>query len=134
MSMTSLPLTIWALFFTAVLGVLSFPVLFSGFILIDVRQEFWNQLLPERYLVNNEGLKICRMKGVVPSCSSTYSGSWAIRKYILSYCRPWVWSSEILSVNSRKPIFGYMAMVGFIVRDRDPGLPGLGAPYVCNGA
>src|ERR1700712_4050391 len=30
MSMTRLPLTIWALFFTAVLGVLSFPVLLSG--------------------------------------------------------------------------------------------------------
>src|SRR5258706_1418077 len=34
MSMTRLPLTIWALFFTAVLGVLSFPVLFSGLILL----------------------------------------------------------------------------------------------------
>src|SRR5260221_13535247 len=34
MSMTRLPLTIWALFFTAVLGVLSFPVLLSGFILL----------------------------------------------------------------------------------------------------
>ncbi len=30
MSMTRMPLTIWALFFTAVLGVLSFPVLLSG--------------------------------------------------------------------------------------------------------
>ena len=30
MSMTRLPLTIWAMFFTAVLGVFSFPVLFSG--------------------------------------------------------------------------------------------------------
>ena len=29
MSMTRLPLTVWALFFTAVLGVLSFPVIFS---------------------------------------------------------------------------------------------------------
>ena len=34
MSMTRLPLTIWALFFTAVLGVLSFPVLLSGAILL----------------------------------------------------------------------------------------------------
>src|SRR5215467_11073819 len=34
MSMTRLPLTIWALFFTAVLGVLSFPVLLSGLILL----------------------------------------------------------------------------------------------------
>src|SRR5829696_2831941 len=34
MSMTRLPLTIWGLFFTAILGVLSFPVLLSGFILL----------------------------------------------------------------------------------------------------
>src|SRR6185295_11405030 len=34
MSMTRVPLTIWALFFTAVLGVLSFPVLLSGAILL----------------------------------------------------------------------------------------------------
>src|SRR5258708_5031431 len=34
MSMTRLPLTMWAIFFTAVLGVLSFPVLLSGFILL----------------------------------------------------------------------------------------------------
>ena len=40
MSMTRLPLTIWALFFTAVLGVLSFPVLFSGFILLIFDRNF----------------------------------------------------------------------------------------------
>ena len=34
MSMTRMPLTIWAIFFTAVLGVLSFPVLLSGAILL----------------------------------------------------------------------------------------------------
>src|SRR5262245_2953539 len=34
MSMTRMPLTIWAVFFTAVLGVLSFPVLLSGLILL----------------------------------------------------------------------------------------------------
>ena len=34
MSMTRLPLTIWGLFFTAILGLLSFPVLLSGFILL----------------------------------------------------------------------------------------------------
>src|ERR1035441_6890604 len=34
MSMTRVPLTIWAFFFTAVLGVLSFPVLLSGAVLL----------------------------------------------------------------------------------------------------
>ena len=40
MSMTRLPLTIWALFFTAVLGVLSFPVLLSGFILFTFYRDW----------------------------------------------------------------------------------------------
>src|SRR5687768_2815289 len=34
MSMTRMPLTMWAIFFTAILGVLSFPVLLSGLILL----------------------------------------------------------------------------------------------------
>src|SRR6187200_3167707 len=34
MSMTRMPLTMWAILFTAILGVLSFPVLLSGFILL----------------------------------------------------------------------------------------------------
>src|SRR5690606_11459449 len=34
MTMTRLPLPIWGLFFTAVLGVLSFPVLLAGLILL----------------------------------------------------------------------------------------------------
>src|SRR5215470_17926025 len=34
MSMTRVPLTIWAILFTAILGVLSFPVLLSGLILL----------------------------------------------------------------------------------------------------
>src|SRR4030095_15754356 len=34
MSMTRMPLTMWGLFFTAILGILSFPVLLSAFILL----------------------------------------------------------------------------------------------------
>jgi cytochrome c oxidase subunit 1 len=111
MSMTRLPLTIWALFFTAVLGILSFPVLFSGFILLlfdrhggtsfylsDIYIAATNQALP------NEG------------------GSAILYQHLFWFLgHPEVYiillpamgmSSEILSVNSRKPIFGYMAMVG----------------------
>src|SRR4051812_40493389 len=40
MTMTRLPLTIWALLFTAILGVLSFPVLFSGFVLLIFDRNF----------------------------------------------------------------------------------------------
>jgi len=111
MSMTRLPLTIWALFFTAVLGVLSFPVLLSGFILLlfdrhggtsfylsDIFLTETNKALP------NEG------------------GSAILYQHLFWFLgHPEVYIiilpamglvSEVMSVNARKPIFGYMAMVG----------------------
>ncbi len=113
MSMTRLPLTIWALFFTAILGVLSFPVLFSGFILLlfdrhggtsfylsDIFVASTQQALP------NEG------------------GSAILYQHLFWFLgHPEVYIillpamgmvSEIMSTNARKPIFGYMAMVGSI--------------------
>jgi cytochrome c oxidase subunit 1 len=111
MSMTRLPLTIWALLFTAILGVLSFPVLLSGFILLlfdrhggtsfylsDIFLTETNKALP------NEG------------------GSAILYQHLFWFLgHPEVYIiilpamglvSEVMSVNSRKPIFGYMAMVG----------------------
>ena len=41
-------------------------------------------------------------------------------------------SSEIIGVNSQKPIFGLHGHGRFHVRDRHPGLPRMGAPYVRN--
>ncbi len=111
MSMTRLPLTIWALLFTAILGVLSFPVLLSGFILLlfdrhggtsfylsDIFLTETNKALP------NEG------------------GSAILYQHLFWFLgHPEVYIiilpamglvSEVMSVNARKPIFGYMAMVG----------------------
>src|SRR6478736_6060618 len=54
MSMTRLPLTIWALFFTAVLGVLSFPVLLSGFILLLFDRHLGTSFYLSDIVVNGE--------------------------------------------------------------------------------
>ena len=108
MSMTRMPLTIWALFFTAVLGVLSFPVLLSGAIL----------LLFDRNLGTSFFLSDIYVAGkVLPN----EGGSAILFQHLFWFLgHPEVYiillpamgmSSEILSVNSRKPIFGYMAMV-----------------------
>jgi cytochrome c oxidase subunit I len=108
MSMTRLPLTIWALFFTAVLGVLSFPVLLSGAIL----------LLFDRNLGTSFYLSDIYVAGkILPN----EGGSAILFQHLFWFLgHPEVYiillpamgmSSEILSVNSRKPIFGYMAMV-----------------------
>ncbi len=109
MSMTRLPLTIWALFFTAILGVLSFPVLLSGFIL----------LLFDRHLGTSFYLSDIYVAGqILPN----EGGSAILYQHLFWFLgHPEVYIiilpamgmvSEILSVNSRKPIFGYMAMVG----------------------
>jgi cytochrome c oxidase subunit 1 len=109
MSMTRLPLPIWAMFFTAVLGVLSFPVLLSGAIL----------LLFDRNLGTSFYLSDIYVAGkILPN----EGGSAILYQHLFWFLgHPEVYIillpamgmvSEILSVNSRKPIFGYMAMLG----------------------
>ncbi len=110
MSMTRLPLTIWALFFTAVLGVLSFPVLLSGAILLLFDRNLGTSFYLSDIVV--QGTKILPNEG----------GSAILFQHLFWFLgHPEVYiillpamgmSSEILSTNSRKPIFGYMAMVG----------------------
>jgi cytochrome c oxidase subunit 1 len=109
MSMTRLPLTIWALFFTAVLGVLSFPVLFSGLILLLFDRNLGTSFYLSDIVVNGEIL-------------ANEGGSAILFQHLFWFLgHPEVYIillpamgmvSEILSVNSRKPIFGYMAMLG----------------------
>ncbi len=109
MSMTRMPLTIWAIFFTAVLGVLSFPVLLSGAIL----------LLFDRNLGTSFYLSEIVVKGeILPN----EGGSPILFQHLFWFLgHPEVYIilmpalgmvSEVMSVNSRKPIFGYLAMVG----------------------
>ncbi len=109
MSMTRLPLTIWALFFTAVLGVLSFPVLLSGLILLLFDRNLGTSFYLSDIVVNGE---------ILPN----EGGSAILFQHLFWFLgHPEVYIillpamgmvSEILSVNSRKPIFGYMAMLG----------------------
>ncbi|WP_295127010.1 cbb3-type cytochrome c oxidase subunit I [uncultured Chitinophaga sp.] len=109
MSMTKMPLTIWSFFFTAVLGVLSFPVLLSGFIL----------LLFDRHGGTSFYLSELFVKGkVLPN----EGGSAILYQHLFWFLgHPEVYIiilpamgmvSEVLAINSRKPIFGYLAMVG----------------------
>src|SRR6478752_2658330 len=110
MSMTRLPLTIWALFFTAVLGVLSFPVLLSGLILLIFDRNFGTSFYLSDIFVSGVG--------ALPN----EGGNAILFQHLFWFLgHPEVYIiilpamgmvSEILSVNSRKPIFGYMAMIG----------------------
>lgn len=88
MSMTRVPLTIWALFFTAILGVLSFPVLLSGFILLLFDRHAGTSFYLSDIFINNTQTALPN-EGVVLFCTSIFFGSWAIRKFTLSYYLQW---------------------------------------------
>ena len=111
MSMTRMPLTIWALFFTAILGVLSFPVLLSGFILLLFdRHGGTSFYLSDIFLASTQ------------QALPNEGGSAILYQHLFWFLgHPEVYIiilpamglvSEIMSINARKPIFGYMAMVG----------------------
>ncbi|MBS1729142.1 MAG: cbb3-type cytochrome c oxidase subunit I [Bacteroidetes bacterium] len=109
MSMTRLPLTIWGLFFTAILGVLSFPVLLSGFILLIFDRNFGTSFYLSDIFINGVG--------ALPN----EGGNAILYQHLFWFLgHPEVYIvilpgmgivSEIMSINSRKPIFGYTAMV-----------------------
>ncbi|MEO6963480.1 MAG: cbb3-type cytochrome c oxidase subunit I [Puia sp.] len=111
MSMTRLPLTIWALLFTAILGVLSFPVLFSGLILL-----FFDRHFGTSFFLSD--IFIAATQTALPN----EGGSPILFQHLFWFLgHPEVYIiilpamglvSEVMAINARKPIFGYMAMVG----------------------
>ena len=109
MSMTRMPLTVWALFFTAVLGVLSFPVLLSGAILLLFDRNLGTSFFLSDIVVNGKILPNEGGSAILFQHLFWFLGHPEVYIILLPAMGM---SSEILSVNSRKPIFGYMAMVG----------------------
>lgn len=109
MSMTRLPLTIWAMFFTAILGVLSFPVLLSGLILLLFDRNLGTSFYLSDIVVNGQVLPNEGGSAILFQHLFWFLGHPEVYIIILPAMGL---VSEILSVNSRKPIFGYMAMLG----------------------
>jgi cytochrome c oxidase subunit 1 len=112
MSMDRLPLTIWAFFVTAILGVLSFPVLLSAALLLMFDRLlgtsfYLSDIMVAGELLHNEG------------------GSPVLYEHLFWFLgHPEVYiillpalgiTSEVIATNSRKPIFGYRAMIGSIL-------------------
>ncbi|MEI7965114.1 MAG: cbb3-type cytochrome c oxidase subunit I [Chitinophagaceae bacterium] len=109
MSMTRLPLTIWALFFTAVLGVLSFPVLLSGAILLLFDRNLGTSFFLSDIVIAG---KILPNEGGSPILFQHLFWFLGHPEVYIILLPAMGMSSEILATNARKPIFGYMAMVG----------------------
>ena len=109
MSMNRLPLTIWAFLLTAILGLLSFPVLLGAGLLLIFDRSFGTSFY----------LSDIHLNGVGALTNS--GGSPVLYQHLFWFLgHPEVYiilmpalgiSSEVISTNARKPIFGYTAMV-----------------------
>ncbi|CAI8188267.1 MAG: Alternative cytochrome c oxidase subunit 1 [Bacteroidia bacterium] len=109
MSMTRLPLTVWALFLTAVLGLLSFPVLLGGGLLLLFDRGFGTSFyLSDIYLGSAGALEHTGGSPILFQHLFWFLGHPEV--YIIIMPALGI-TSEIIAVNSRKPIFGYTAMV-----------------------
>ena len=112
MTMTRMPLTIWTFFVTAILGVLSFPVLLSACLLLIMDRLAGTRFYLSDIIVGGEML-------------ANHGGSPILFQHLFWFLgHPEVYivllpalglSSEIIATNSRKPIFGYRAMIGSIL-------------------
>jgi cytochrome c oxidase subunit I len=112
MSMTRLPLTIWAFFITAVLGVLSFPVLLSAALLLIFDRSFGTSFYLSDIYIGGQALEQTGGSPILYQHLFWFLGHPEVYIIILPALGI---TSEIISVNSRKPIFGYRAMIGSIM-------------------
>ena len=118
MSMARLPLTIWAFLVTAILGVLSFPVLLSASVLLIFDRGMGTSFFLSDIYIAGEALRTST--GEILS-----GGSPILFQHLFWFLgHPEVYIiilpamgivSEVLAVNARKPIFGYRAMVGSLL-------------------
>ncbi len=108
MTMTRLPLTIWAFFVTAVLGVLSFPVLVSAVVLM-----LMDRVMGTSFYVNEAivGTEILEQSGGSPILFEHLFWFLGHPEVYIVLLPALGLTSEIVATNARKPIFGYRAMV-----------------------
>jgi len=109
MSMNRMPLTIWAFFFTAVLGLLSFPVLLGAALFLIFDRSFGTSFyLSDIYLEGVGALENIGGSPVLYQHLFWFLGHPEV--YIILMPALGI-TSEVISTNARKPIFGYSAMV-----------------------
>src|SRR6187401_2584187 len=109
MSFTRMPLTIWAFLFTAIIGLLSFPVLFSAALLLIFDRSFGTSFYLSDIYIGGEALPHIGGSPILFQHLFWFLGHPEV--YIVLLPALGI-SSEIIATNSRKPIFGYKAMVG----------------------
>ncbi len=108
MSLWRMPLTIWAFFVTAIIGLLSFPVLVSGILLLVLDRELGTSFYLSEIFVGGQALDHVGGSPILYQHLFWFLGHPEV--YIIILPAMGI-VSEVLSVHARKPIFGYKAMV-----------------------
>lgn len=108
MSMTRLPLTIWTFFVTAIIGVVSFPVLLSAALLLIMDRSFGTSFFLSDIFIQGEVLHYQGGSPVLFEHLFWFLGHPEVYIVILPAMGL---VSEILAASARKPIFGYRAMI-----------------------
>lgn len=108
MDLWRMPLTVWGLFLTAVLGLLSFPVLVAGLVLLIFDRSFGTSfyladMVIQGQILPNEGGSVILWEHLF----------WFLGhpEVYIAILPAFGIVSEVISTNARKPIFGYHAMV-----------------------
>ena len=112
MSLTRMPLTIWAFFLTAVIGVVSFPVLLSAALMLIMDRSFGTSFFLSDIYIAGEVLHNQGGSPVLFEHLFWFLGHPEVYIVILPALGI---TSEIIATNSRKPIFGYRAMIASIL-------------------
>ena len=108
MSLTRMPLTIWAFFVTAILGVVSFPVLLSAALLLIMDRSFGTSFFLSDIFIQGEVLHYQGGSPILFEHLFWFLGHPEV--YIVLLPALGI-ASEVIATNSRKPIFGYKAMI-----------------------
>ncbi|MFT6746383.1 MAG: cytochrome c oxidase subunit 1 [Glaciecola sp.] len=108
MTMTRMPLTIWTFLITAIIGVLSFPVLVSAALLLLFDRSLGTSFYLDSIYIGGEPLAQTGGSPILYEHLFWFLGHPEVYIILLPALGL---ISEVISTNSRKPIFGYRAMI-----------------------
>jgi cytochrome c oxidase subunit I len=110
MAMNRMPLSCWGLLFTAIMGLLSFPVLLAAFVLLGFDRHGGTSFYLSDIFLSSTGKALPYEGGSAILYQHLFWFLGHPEVYIVIF-PAFGMVSEIMSVNARKPIFGYSAMV-----------------------
>ena len=112
MDLWKMPLTIWAFFLTAIVGILSFPVLVAAVVLLIFDRSFGTSFYLSDIYIAGQALPNEGGSPVLFQHLFWFLGHPEV--YIVLLPALGI-TSEVIATNARKPIFGYRAMIMSII-------------------